>query len=334
MKRSKKTQIKLNYGRDVAVLPSKAADFVDRAKKFDIKVLFCLSSSESFRGKNGASEIAKALNCSEAEVESSLAFWNGAGIVDILDEGAEIIAPQAEKANEKEEKTVLPPKRTKISELPQYTTEELNKLLEVHEGVCELIDECQQILGKIFNTAEVKIIMGLVDYFSLENEYIIVLMHYCASLEKRSVRYLEKIAVSCVDEGITDAKILSATLKEREAKKELENKIRAMFGIGGRSLTKKEKGFIGAWREEYCFDIDIINKAYEITVNATGNASIPYANAILEKWYSEGLKDIDAIEAYLDGYKKEKGESGESFELDEFFNAAINRSYGEKKKES
>lgn len=334
MKKSKKTQIKLNYGRDVAVLPLKAADFIDRAKKFDIKVLFCLSSSETFRGENGALAIARALNCSESEVESSLSFWNGAGIVDVVGDDGCASAPVEEKVSVKEENKTVPPKRTRVSELPQYTTEELNKLLEVHEGVCELIDECQQILGKIFNTAEVKIIMGLVDYFSLENEYIIVLMHYCASLEKRSVRYLEKIAVSCVDEGITDAKILSATLKEREAKKDLENKIRAMFGIGGRSLTKKEKGFIGAWRDEYSFDIDIINRAYEITVNATGNASIPYANAILEKWYSEGLKDIDAIEEYLEGYKKEKSDGGESFELDEFFNAAINRSYGDKKKES
>ena len=81
----------------------------------------------------------------------------------------------------------------------------------------------------------------------------------------------------------------------------------------------------------YGFDFDVITKAYEITVNATGKASIPYANAILEKWYSEGLKTVEQVEAYLSKAAEEKESAGQSFELDEFFNAAISRSYSDKK---
>ena len=334
MKKAEKIHIKLNYDSEVAVIPSSALKFIDRAKKFDIKVLCVLASSDTFRTENGISRIAQALECNEQDVEASVSFWNGTGVIDLCAgqaEKAKIEEKPPQSKEEAETKSTVVPKRTKVSELPQYTTEELNKMLEHHEGVCELIDESQQILGKIFNTADVKILMGLVDFLGLDNEYILVLMHYCAEIDKRSMRYLERVAVSCLDDGITEAKVLQETLRAREEKKETENKIRSIFGIGSRALTKKEKGFVAAWISTYGFDFDIISKAYEITVNATGNASVPYANAILEKWYTEGLKTLDEIDAYLAKFKEEKGEGQSSFELDEFFNAAISRSYSDKK---
>ena len=337
MKKVKKINIQLNYKSSVAVLPTSVIKCVDRAKKFDIKVLLCLASSDALRGEDCVARIAKSLDCDEGEVTDSLSFWNGTGIIDVRDADADdaatvAVAPKrSEGVTEAEKVGRETPKRTKVSELPQYTTEELNKMLEKNEGICELIDECQQILGKIFNTADVKILMGLIDFLGLDGEYILVLMHYCAEIEKRSMRYLEKVAVSCLDDGITEAKDLQAELRRREEKKDAENKIRNMFGIGSRSFTKKEKSCISAWRESYGFELDVIGKAYEITVNSTGKASIPYANAIIEKWYTENLKTLEDVEAYLLKYKADHGGEAMSFDVNDFFDAALSRTYSKKK---
>ena len=75
------------------------------------------------------------------------------------------------------------------------------------------------------------------------------------------------------------------------------------------------------------YPIEIIERAYEATADATGKGSIPYANSILERWYSEGLKTLEDIEASI---AKKKGEKSEgSFNTDDFFDAAIRRALGE-----
>ena len=40
---------------------------------------------------------------------------------------------------------------------------------------------------------------------------------------------------------------------------------------------------------------ELIEKAYEITVENTGGASIPYCNAVLEKWYQSGYTTLEQV---------------------------------------
>ena len=101
-----------------------------------------------------------------------------------------------------------------------------------------------------------------------------------------------------------------------------------------RKLTSKEKKQVDNWINEYKYDVDVIEKAYDITVGATSKPSIHYANAILEKWYAEGVRTMADVDALLEKREQEKeekqAESGSTFDLDEFFEAAINRSYSDK----
>ena len=259
MKKTEKLHIKLNYESSVSVLPSSALDFIDRAKKFDVKVLLLIASSDVYRTEKGTSLMAEKLECEQKDVEASLAFWNGAGIIDVADDKSEKVKKDEKTEDKKEDVTQAVPKRVKVSDLPQYTTEELNALLEKHDGVCSLIDECQQILGKMFNTSEVKILMGLYDHLELDDEYILVLMHYCNEIEKRSLRYVEKVAISCLDEGITEARVLQETLRAREENRKIENKIRSIFGISSRAFTAKEKGLVRSEGKEYVMkDGDVV----------------------------------------------------------------------------
>ena len=329
MKKTDKQKILINYGNSVSTLPTTALDYVDKAKKFDLKVLFLVASSEKYREGKYVQALMDTLNASESDVQNALSFWRGTGMLN-LDS-----ADSTEKEDKKavKEKSVEPPKRAKVTELPQYTSKELNALLEKNKFVVGLIDECQNILGKIFTASDIKVIMGLVEYLGLDNDYILVLMHHCARKEIKSMRYIEKMAVSCLDEGFTEASVLQEELYAREERNAIEGKIKSVFGIGTRKLTTKEKKQVDNWINEYKYDIEIIEKAYDITVGATSKPSIHYANAILEKWYAEGVRTFADLEALLEKRAQEKeekqAESGSSFDLDEFFEAAINRSFSD-----
>lgn len=328
MKKTEKMQLRLNFDTSVVVLPGTVANFLDKAKKFDLKVLLLIASKESFREKNYAKKIADELNCEVSDVENSISFWNGTGIISTGAE-EENMTVKGDEVMEKVPKTSTPA-RAKVSELPQYTTQELNALLESHKNVVALIDECQNIIGKIFTASDIKVIMGLVDYLGLDNDYILVLMHHCARKEIKSIRYIEKMAVSCLDEGFTEAAVLQEALYAKEERNELENKIKSVFGIGARKLTTKEKKQVEAWILGFKYDIEIIERAYDITVGATSKPSIHYANAILEKWNAEGVKTLADVDALLAKREEEKSRDGSSFDVDDFFDAALKRSYADK----
>lgn len=325
MKKTDKIHINLNYGTGVSVLPETVLEYVDKAKKFDIKVLILIASSDRYRSGKYQQLIADELECQVSDVENSISFWNGTGVISLGD-GTEKVKPATK--NEKSTENNVP-KRAKVSELPQYTSAELNALLQKHNNVVGLIDECQNVLGKIFTAADIKVLMGFVDYLGLDNDYILVLMHYAARNDMKSLRYIEKIAISCIDDGFTDAKVLQQALYAREEKAQIETKIKNIFGLGARKLTSKEQKQVDTWVGTYKYDLDVIEQAYEITVTATNKPSIHYANAILEKWFAEGIKNIDDVKSMLEAREQEKVTDGKSFDVDDFFAAALKRSYSE-----
>lgn len=330
MKKKEKMHIALNYGTSVAAVPTQAIQYADKAKKLDLKVLLLICSSEKYREGDCTSAISKHLGCEESDVAASLAFWRGTGILLSGEPSME------NSATLKPAETAAPtptqaPKRARVSELPQYTSAELNELLSRHAQVVGLIDECQNILGKIFTAADIKVIMGFVDYLGLDNDYIILLMHFAAKNGQKSLRYIEKLAVSCLDDGYTDATSLQEELRSREARESFEGRVRAIFGIGSRKFNSKEATCIGTWMNTFGYGEDVIERAYDITINATGKPSIPYTHAILERWYTDGLRTLEDVNAALAERERERKDDGSSFNIDDFFNAAIERSYADKK---
>lgn len=111
----------------------------------------------------------------------------------------------------------------------------------------------------------------------------------------------------------------------------MEYYIRDLFGIGKRTLIKKERDYIAGWVDKYGFDRDMIKAAYEVTVEKTREPNMNYANAVLENWYAAGYKtveDVEAAEAQRAANRPKDVPAGTSFSTESFFEAAIQRSYG------
>ncbi len=323
------------YGKSVITLPGSVQKHLDRATKKDLKVLFALSSC--LEAVNEAEDIiahvAKVCGMDRDTVSASVAFWRGAGVIELTeadDAPTDAVPAQVDTApitselpNPVPTKKILP-----ADELPSYTTAELNEILADRREAAQLIDECQALMGKMFNPHEVSIVIGMVDYLKLDSEYIIILFDYCSRIGKKSLHYIRKLAFSLYDEGITDSAELSAKIKKIEADALAETEIRKLFGMTSRALTAKEKKFISNWLGPLGFGIDMIKKAYEITVDATHEPSPAYANAILERWHRDGIRTPEDIERE----NSEKLPNGGSFDTDKFFEAALKRSFSSEPK--
>ena len=315
------------YGVDALILPVQIIGHVDKASKKDIKVLLSLAAEPTARLdlSAGCRIVAERLSLSEREVEASLSFWRGTGILEIQEEGESnaasvIVTPKT---------PCTPPRVIAENGLPSYSSSELSGLLERRAELASLIDECQRVFGKIFNTREVSQIAGMVDYLGFEGDYILLLLSHCVRMEKKSLRYAEKMALTLYDEGVTDSTVLEERLRRIELMATAVGKIRTMFGIASRALTSKEKAMIEGWVCTMQYDENVLRLAYETTVNAINKASIPYANTILERWYAEGYRTIEDVERALAEYRRKKTEGNGSFDVDDFFEAALKRTYGE-----
>lgn len=318
----------INYGSKVAVVPEKALEVSARAGEVELRVLLVLCAHG---GSVDIKKLARSFSLSEDDVKSALAFWRGAGVIELGDSkeavSEEIAAEKVAPAKPEEKTSEATKKLRRADELPQYTSDQLSDILEQRKETATLIDECQNIMGKVFNVKEINVLMGLVDYLELDCEYIMMLLSYCVSLGKKTLHYAEKLAFALYDAGITTGEQLSAELRRRELASDAEGRIRTLFGIGERAFTTKEKKFISSWINDMNYSIEIIEKAYEVTADATGKGSFPYANTILERWNAAGLRTLDQIET---SYKKSGSESPSvgSFDTDSFFEAAVRRSLG------
>lgn len=322
-------KLTFQYGSGVLVLPSEAVlARAGQATKQNLLLLLRLAASPAVCADYaaGADHLAAEAGVSRAELDRALSFWQGAGVIAVEDG-----EPDAKPSASAEVPAEPPKPLVRETELPHYSTEQMTALLEGRAEAKSLVDAAQQTFGKMFTTMETNIVLGMLDYLSLEEEYILILLAWCAGQGKKSMRYAEKVAIGLWDEGIRDAEALNTYLRRREAHESLGGKIRAIFGAEGRTLTQKEKNAVRRWIEDYRYTAEIVSRAYELTVNAIAKPSIPYADSILTRWHAAGFETIEEIDADIAArvQDRQKGEGSppSSFDTDEFFEDALRRSY-------
>ncbi len=325
------------YGNQVFVLPQKVCSRLASATREELAVLLSVLAEPEF----SPSDRASALNLTEKMFLDALAVWQREGILSITEAGNTETVPAAKNTaagKPAEAAPVKTPAKKSVhtrKELPHYAAADAADYLEHHEEIKSLVDCCQNISGDMFSTAETEILIGMHDYLALSPEYIMLLFAHAKKLGKRSVRYVETLAIRFFDEGVTGYKELEERLQTIEKVDSAEQYIRQLFGLNSRALIAKEKAMVEKWILTMRYDRSVIEKAYEVTISNTGKPSISYANAVLENWYKAGLGTLEEIEASIAEYQKNKeaektGETrpaGSSFDTDEFFEAALRRSY-------
>ena len=288
-----------------------------------------MASNEN--GEVDDSIVEEMLGISKAELDASLKFWRGAGVISV--------SRTSKKKTEEITKTetaarVEKAHRNGVVEsggVDVYNSTELVTLLESRAVSACFIDEAQKVFGKTFNSYDTAIIVGLVDQYGFEEEAVLELLAYVRRLDKKGVKYAEKVAIGFYDDGITTAADINEKIALIEQSREDIYRIKQIFGFGARALTKSEQTIFEKWIQNYRYGVDIIRLAYDIMIDSIQRPVPKYADKIMEKWHCEGLRTLDEIEAYeknkKDNAQADKNDPQKSYEVDDFFAAAMNRSF-------
>lgn len=279
-----------------------------------------------------ASDLTDLLKLERSEVDASVKFWRGGGILTWAAEG------EVRKASSPSTAADAPARVTahrngvveRSSTLGGYSSEELAELMESGRISPDLIDEAQKIMGKMFRVYDMEILVGMVDRLGFEEAAVLAVLQYTVQKGKKTLRYAEKLAMSFYDDGITETSAVLEEIHRIEQASEMVGKIKTLFGFGSRALTESEKKLFRMWTETFKYDMDVIRLAYEITVDNIQKPAPKYTGSILERWYKEGLKNADEVMGYLEAQKKKKenpdsDHTPKSYDLDEFFEAALQR---------
>lgn len=179
---------------------------------------------------------------------------------------------------------------------PAYSVSRLKELTQ-NDDLSQLLYITQKYLGKTLTASETNTILYLYDTINLSADLIEYLIEYCVTNNHKSMRYIEKVALSWASEGI------DTIAKAKDKTSNYNNNVYSImkaFGLSGRNPAESEKKLINKWYNDYCFDNDIILEACNRTIKATHSPSFEYADSILTKWKNcnvRQLADISAIDA-------------------------------------
>lgn len=332
-------KLSFQYGTGVLTLPEKVLEKINEAGAVELRVLLGLAAC---RGEVELSALASQLALDEVALHSAIAYWRGAGVLqlDSAEQRASGGSDEAQAAHSDARPGVQVNARTgkdgrkvttvQTDEIPHYNAEEIARIFAENTQLSGMIDECQNILGKLFNPTEVNKLLALTDYFGLDFEYVLLLCYHCKKVGKASVPYVDKMARSLWQEGIVTTEALEERLALLSDAADLGNAFRRLSGAGKRSFTDREQKFFTQW-SKWQITPDLLGAAYEVAVDNTGAPSMPYINKVLSNWHEAGYRTAEEVATAMEAYRQKKeakaaGEAVGSFNTDEFFDAALARS--------
>ncbi|MBQ8344821.1 MAG: DnaD domain protein [Clostridia bacterium] len=313
-------------------VPEHLGDLLSNADETELHLLIGLLLSADREGNAELTEeLLERLGMERTVAEGAVRYWKGAGLL--------ANATKAGSSKKSTDSAKIPSAHRngaveQTEATSSYETAELASLLEERAVTSQFIEEAQRVAGKTFNTYDTGILVGLVHRFGFEEAAVLAILAYVRRLGKRGVRYVEKVALGFYDEGLTAYEEVQARIDRIERSGELLGKIKHLFGFGTRELSATERKLFLSWVEQYGYDLDVIRMAYEITVDKIQQPAPKYTNGVLEKWYAQKLRTVEEIRAFEEAKRGEKdgGRSGvpsreKSYDLDDFFEAALKRSY-------
>ena len=193
--------------------------------------------------------------------------------------------------------------QTPAAERPAFSEADLTRKLRSDGGEFRaLIGDVQRRLGRVLNTEELKILLGITDYLGMSREAVNMLLSFCIDRSRSlggvrmpSFRIIEKEAFHWADEGVDTMEAAAAYVQLQLGRSARVQQIAEVLGIGGRKLVAQEERFILSWLD-MGFGRDEIKLAMEKTCMNTGALKWPYMNSILKSWHEQGLHTVQRIE--------------------------------------
>ncbi len=292
-------------------------DFIDhymtKANGEYVKVyLLLLRHLNANSGNISICGLADYLECTEKDILRAFTHWSSEGLLKIdYDDAGNICGLAIGKAMPKSEvQPITQSASTTNISVPAPTKSTRSKISkktsENQEDLRQLYFVAEQYLGKPLTVTEIKKINYFFDTLNFSTDLIEYLIEYCVENGHRTFRYIETVALSWSDSGITcvdDAKTNVSTYNKNYFS------VLNAFGIKGRSPAPAEMEYMKKWFEEYGFSLEIILEACNRTITNTHKPDFKYTDSILKNWNENDVTNLTDITQLDISFKHQKASS-------------------------
>ena len=324
-----------NYTNSTVISNRFIDEYMEAANDAQLKIYLYLIRMVSARLSTSISDIADKFNYTEKDVMRALRYWEkhrllsleyddnknvtGIHLMDFAPlQAAPVIAPvPAVSVTTSAPFASVVPISSKMGEVsaadtdavsdenaytkPNYTLDEL-KAFKSDEATSRLLFVAEQYLKKTLSANEVRTILFISDKLGFSEDLIDYLIQYCVDRGKKDLRYIEKVAISWAQQGISTPKQASSLAGKYD-----KSVYAVMKALGKNDIpTQTEVSYITRWMKDYGFTIDIIFAACERTVLATDKHRFEYADSILSNWYKADVHHKNDIQLLDEHYHKAK----------------------------
>ncbi len=253
-------------------MPMANGDYV----KIYLYMLHCAKSDKL----PSISTLADIFQCTENDVKRALKYWESKGL----------LAFEEASAAQPEEPIVSAPEKHSYSATD-------TKAFKDQAEIKQLLFVCEQYIGKQLTRTDLETLLYFYDQLHFSTDLIEYLVEYSVSKNKKSLRYMETVALEWHKKGIRTVE--DAKLDSKPYAKECYLVLKAL-GINNHDPLPTEVAFVNRWMAEYGFTIDIILEACNRTIMQIHKPKFEYVDGILKAWKKEGVRhltDVDKLTA-------------------------------------
>ena len=313
---SDKITLLYNVQNEVTVLPNKFIDeYMIKADGEYVKIYLLILRLQGMGLPVDVDRIADHLELTRKDVLRALSYWEKVGILQTGTAAAEIATTvtETEKTVEANAKTAgqtagsPSPTITPVPDKNTLSPTEVQASM-TNKDLERTIYMAETYIGRPFSTTELNSFCYINDQLHFSSDLLEYLIEYCVSRGKKSVRYIESVAINWYQQGIT-------TVKDAKEQSTLYSQnvfpIMKAFGISNRDPGSAELDYIKKWNS-LGLGTDIIIEACSRTLLATHQASFPYANKILEDWKRLGVRNTSDIKHLDDKHRSTTSTASDS----------------------
>ena len=191
------------------------------------------------------------------------------------------------------------------SEVPEFavTQEQTLRLAsdETFSWICLIVES---YLGQPLKPAEIQLLTYLFDTLKFSKDLILHLYEYCCSLKKTNVKYVQAVAISWAENGITTPEQAQEHSTNYNASHTAISKALAL----GRPLAKIECEYVERWHNQWNMDLSVIIEACNRTMLAIQKADFKYIEGILNNWHKKNVHTLQDIRICDDAHNRQKKE--------------------------
>ena len=247
------------------------------------------------------------------DIDEALSYWSSVGVIyrsgnapqaksqPAAHEPVRVLAPKPETAvPATPEKEVIRPRK---SLLP---TEIAERIAESQE-IALLFKSAEGSLKRVLTFDDQRTILWIYDHLGMSADIIMMLIAYCCSVGRTNMGYIEKAALDWNEKNIATHEQAENEILLMQRSFTFEAKVQSRLKMQNK-LTASQKKYIDEWAR-MDMSVDLVELAYDKTVDATGKPAFQYMNKILVKWHDNNITDMQSAIEFDERTKPSRGQA-------------------------